>query len=103
LANAPAQQLLFSQAFTRDPGTQDGALVHAGAYRFQRLAIVHTAQVDRADFAGEYGVMLMVMAVALVENEGIIVIEVRTTTNPKARGCLDHENPVVAHTIAALL
>jgi hypothetical protein len=34
---------------------QHGVLVHAGADRLQRLAIMHLAQVDRAHFAGEYG------------------------------------------------
>ena len=34
---------------------QHGVRVHAGADRFQRGAIMHLAQIDRAHFAGEYG------------------------------------------------
>ena len=34
---------------------QHGVLVHAGADRLQRLAIVDPAQVDRTNFAGEDG------------------------------------------------
>ena len=47
-------------------------------------AIMHLAQVDRAHFAGEYGRERRDgdgHGSPFLENEGIILIEVRTTTN----------------------
>jgi hypothetical protein len=64
---------------------QHGVLVHAGADRLQRRAIVHLAQVDRAHFAGEDGRERRDgdgHGCSSMENEGIILIEVRPTTNP---------------------